>query len=121
VRKYLDLAELQSEGYLQEVNRQFFHPLGLALSILAENRCEECDEEWDPEQEQCAKCGNRTWQTHIRELSIWDAREDMEGIYFDDGVDPAKADNVASQLLERAPAREAALGYIIQPIVREDA
>ena len=31
--KYLDLIEFRDFGFLQEVNRQFFHPLGLALEI----------------------------------------------------------------------------------------
>ena len=29
----VDTKELQEAGYLQEVNRQFFHPLGLALAV----------------------------------------------------------------------------------------
>ena len=29
--KYMDLKEFVEKGLLQEVNRQFFHPLGLAI------------------------------------------------------------------------------------------
>jgi hypothetical protein len=32
--KYLDGTTLRDDGYLQEVNRLFFHPLGLALALL---------------------------------------------------------------------------------------
>ena len=31
--KTIPLTELRDAGYLQEANRQFFHPLGLALTI----------------------------------------------------------------------------------------
>lgn len=31
--KYLDIKEFVDKGYLQEANRQFFHPLGLALAV----------------------------------------------------------------------------------------
>ena len=31
--KYIDIKEFKDKGYLQEVNRRFFHPLGLALEI----------------------------------------------------------------------------------------
>lgn len=33
-RKYMDPAEFREEGYLQEVNRRFFHPLGLAIEMV---------------------------------------------------------------------------------------
>lgn len=32
--KRIDAAEFQAEGYLQEVNRRFLHPLGLALEAV---------------------------------------------------------------------------------------
>lgn len=31
--KRMNIKEFREEGYLQEVNRQFFHPLGLALEL----------------------------------------------------------------------------------------
>lgn len=31
---YMDLAEFRAFGYLQEINRRFLHPLGLALEHL---------------------------------------------------------------------------------------
>lgn len=30
----MGVKEFREEGYLQEANRQFFHPLGLALEII---------------------------------------------------------------------------------------
>ena len=37
-RKTLTVAEFRAWGLLQEVNRQFFHPLGFALSVeIGEN------------------------------------------------------------------------------------
>ena len=56
--KLLSLSELRDKGYLQEVNRRFFHLLGLAL-------CLQSDKE-----------GNYT------SLTIIDKRNDEGGIYF---------------------------------------
>ena len=58
-RKLLSIKEFQKGGYLQEVNRLFFHPLGLALAI-------EVDEEKD----------------EYRLKEIWDARDYPEGFVF---------------------------------------
>lgn len=35
--KHIDIKEFCEKGYLQEVNRQFFHPLGLALEVTVED------------------------------------------------------------------------------------
>ena len=57
--KRMDLKEFRDKGFLQEVNRQFFHPLGLALEIFYDDN------------------GN------INLGGIWDYREHEEGILFD--------------------------------------
>ena len=60
-RKYLDLKEFHQKGLLQEVNRQFFHPIGLALEMSVD--------------------------TNTGEMilsGVWDYRDDPEGIYFAD-------------------------------------
>jgi len=57
--KRMDLQEFKDGGFLQEVNRQFFHPLGLALEIYEENG-------------EVVKLGG-----------IWDYRDDEEGLLFD--------------------------------------
>ena len=57
--KYLDLRELIDSGVLQEANRQFFHPLGLALEVMVE----------DDGRITCIS-------------GVWDYREDPEGVMF---------------------------------------
>ena len=39
--KYIDIKEFVSNGFLQEANRQFFHPLGLALEVRVNGDGEE--------------------------------------------------------------------------------
>jgi hypothetical protein len=94
---YLDADTFRDDGYLQEVNRRFLHPLGLALEWQAGG-----DDD-----------GNAL-------LRVWDCRDDPEGIafaaapgtaIFEDG----KAERVADLEAQRRPARVAALGYWIQP------
>lgn len=58
--KRIDIKEFREKGYLQEINRKFLHPLGLALEISI-------DEETMDE-----KLGG-----------IWDYRNDPEGIIYD--------------------------------------
>lgn len=54
--KYINIKEFREKGYLQEVNRRFFHPLGLALEVI---------------QNENEILGG-----------IWDYRDDPEGIYY---------------------------------------
>ncbi len=57
--KRIDIKEFRENGYLQELNRRFLHPLGLALEII-------------------------TYENGVETLGgIWDYREDEEGIYYD--------------------------------------
>jgi len=58
----IDIKEFRKEGLLQEVNRLFFHPLGLAMAI---NVNKDGDEILD---------------------CIWDYRDDPEGIFFGEGM-----------------------------------
>jgi hypothetical protein len=85
----MDIAEFRRLGYLQEANRLFFHPLGLALEVVREEDGRES-------------------------LSgIWDFREDPEGLAFGIGVDapePQKAVFVALQREQRRVAREVLFG-----------
>ena len=57
-KKYMSAKEFQEKGYLQELNRQFLHPLGLALEVYY-------DDEGN-----CYISG------------VWDYRDDPEGIYY---------------------------------------
>lgn len=89
----IDIAEFRALGYIQEINRLILHPAGLALEVVVEDDGTE------------------------RLGGVWDYREDPEGIYFGgDYADmKARAERVATITAERAPAREHALGYVIQP------
>lgn len=70
--KRIDLNEFRNEGFLQEINRQFFHPLGLALEVLAD------------EDGNIVKLGG-----------VWDYRDDPEGIFFsNDSLSTDKIENV---------------------------
>jgi hypothetical protein len=91
-RKMLDLKTLRDDGYLQEVNRQFFHPLGLALAVDSE----------------------------FRNLYVWDERDDPEGFTFADDQDlKPKADRLQEIVAARIDARVKALGYWRQDAVPE--
>lgn len=90
--KRIDIKEFREVGYLQELNRQFLHPLGLALEVVVSDDGAE-------------SLGG-----------IWDYRDDEEGIIFSE-VDPEKAANVNAEQHKTGVARLRKLGYIIQPIL----
>lgn len=92
----IDIAELRRLGYLQELNRRFLHPLGLALEVIVDKETKE-----------------------ERLGGVWDYRDDPEGMRYGEGphapeLDKAKA--IEEELEQRAPARRAALGYVVQPV-----
>ena len=46
--KYMDVKEFRENGYLQELNRTFLHPLGLAIEVkINEDGTEELGRIWD--------------------------------------------------------------------------
>ena len=91
--KYLDIKEFRGHGYLQEANRLFFHPLGLALEVMV-----------DPD-------GNE------RLGGVWDYRDDPEGMNFGPGVMREDVElRVNQERIDKAKARWAGLGYVIQPV-----
>ena len=95
--KTINIQEFQRLGYLQEVNRRFFHPLGLALAVD------------DPED-------GTSWTLG----SIWDEREDPEGWFFDTStLDQGKADFIDAEIKKRRKVRESVCGAVIQPIGAE--
>ncbi len=61
--KRIDIKEFRALGFLQEANRLFFHPLGLALEVIV-------DEENGAEM-----LGG-----------VWDYRDDPEGMFFAKGM-----------------------------------
>lgn len=99
--KFMNIKEFRESGYLQEVNRQFLHPLGLALTVFIDD------------------------ETGEEELGgIWDYREDPEGIYFNymnrenDQIIKAiiKREFIKQEFQERSEVREDLFGDIIEPI-----
>lgn len=99
-RQYLQPLELRDRGYLQEVNRQFFHPLGLALAV-------DVDQELDGRGRMLA--------------AIWDERTDPEGWFFaedelNNDVAQAKANAVAQEVGNKAAERIAVAGSVVQSI-----
>lgn len=95
--KRIDIGEFRSEGYLQELNRRFLHPLGLALEVVVEDDGTE------------------------RLGGVWDYRDDPEGIWYDGTADREKAERVSRLLAERAGRREEALGFLVEPLGEDDA
>lgn len=91
--KYMDIKEFREKGFLQELNRLFLHPLGLALEINVDDN------------------GNENLSR------IWDCRLDPEGIAFADEVlEHAKTNNVESERIQHVDARLEKLGYVVQPL-----
>ena len=90
----MDVKEFAEFGFLQEVNRQFFHPLGLALEVEIHK-------------------GDK-----YKLGGIWDYRTDAEGIAFGGSlkVDRRKAERVMGLREAKAVTRRKILGFVIQPI-----
>lgn len=93
--KVMSPSEFRAIGFLQEINRLFLHPRGLALEVVVGD---------GPE----------------RLGRIWDYREDPEGVVF--GGEPGsiisatKAEAVERQFQVHLPAREALLGRAVQAV-----
>lgn len=94
------LKSFVKKGYLQELNRRFLHPLGLALEISIDNNNNEM-------------------------LSgIWDYRDNNEGIYYDINNSDDKRKNrfknnksfINNELKVRSKNRKELLGFDIEPI-----
>lgn len=88
----LDLNTFVVFGYLQEANRLFFHPLGLALQVIQEGR---------------------------PRLRVIDARDDPEGVVFErlDGeAEKKRAVRVAERAEEKGRVRVERWGWTVQPV-----
>ena len=99
--KRISAKEFRDEGYLQEVNRMFLHPLGLALEVVTDEN-------------EVVDFGG-----------IWDCRDDNEGFRFDianreEGEQEEmknKALNVQTEMLDKAKTRVNMFGgAIMEPI-----
>lgn len=104
--KRMSVKEFRELGYLQELNRQFLHPLGLALEVVIDN-----------------DTGNESFG------EVWDYREDPEGITY--GLQQSdiernqrfatKAEYVESERLRIKESREKLLGFEVEPVTKTDA
>jgi len=91
--KRINIKEFREFGFLQEINRLFLHPLGMALEVLIDD---ETGEE---------KLGG-----------IWDYREDLDRMRFNE-IDvemKMKIDKVKAFIEKKHKERQKSLGYIIQ-------
>lgn len=103
-RQKISVSEFRRLGYVQELNRRFLHPLGLALAIHVDD--ETGEEKID---------------------GIWDYREDPEGIYFDiENADEDRRERfsenarfIDDELDKRLALREASIGFGIEPVCRK--
>lgn len=92
--RQLPIEEFVETGLLQEVNRQFFHPLGLALAVESEDG-------------------------HPARLAyIIDCRDDPEGIVFNDFTPEqvARGRAVLAEQERRDASRRELLGFEIEPL-----
>jgi hypothetical protein len=91
--KRIDIKEFRERGYLQEVNRRFFHPLGMTLEVNT------------------AEDGTETLG------GIWDYRDDPEGmVYGPDTLSWGKETYVQRKWDEKAEHRMEELGFVVQPV-----
>ena len=86
----MSIREFREVGLLQELNRLFLHPLGLALEVIIDN-------------ETGVVAFGGIWQT-----------DDPEGIVFET-IDADKVKRVRELSESMATSRFQALGYIVQP------
>lgn len=93
----MTIREFIDKGYLQEANRCFFHPLGLALVI---------EDESDLDRDVSGF------------LIVLSDPDDPEGFIYDPSLlTPefrARAENIANEFIKRAGARIQKMGEIIQ-------
>lgn len=104
VEKLLTEKEFIENGWLQEANRIFFHPRGLALSVVVLE-----DENQNP------KISDKTNLT----INILDARDDLEGYVFEkEKVNSNdflnKLEKVAFEYKKHKKARKKLIGSWIQ-------
>lgn len=97
INKKIDIKEFVEKGYLQELNRSFLHPLGLALMVNIN-------------------------ETKYSLEYVEDCRDEDEGFYFgfkdrsnlDESI--RKKESIENLWNERIANREEKLGFMIEPI-----
>lgn len=103
--KYLTPEYLRSSGLLQEVNRQFFHPIGLALDLVYDEETETYRlggvQDWRDNEEGCIFEANPFSSYEYNGWERWKVMSD-------------KRDNVLENQKRRHLIREFMLGYVQQ-------
>ena len=96
--KRIPIKEFREKGFLQEVNRQFFHPIGMALEVVIDD------------------VGNETLG------GIWDYRDDPEGMLYGNDSMPKKSKALETLRLqeEKAHVRVKRFGWVQQPLQRDN-
>lgn len=95
--KRMDIKEFREMGLLAELNREFLHPLGLALEVVIDDD------------------GNE------RLGGIWDCRNDPEGILYSVEHFPTeKIINAQKFIKQKREERMNNLGFINQSIVNPE-
>lgn len=102
--KYMDVKEFREKGYLQEVNRQFLHRLGVALELSIDDNGKE----------------------YIS--GVWDYREDPEGIVYDlenseqerKEKFKTKANFIKGQMEKYDSARLEKFGFAVEQIIYQE-
>lgn len=99
--KRITPKEFRDLGYLQDVNRRYFHPLGMALEVVIHE------------------------DGKVEFGGVWDYRDDPEGMAFGDDcwnrekVDVERSREIADDRERIAGVRQESLGYVIQPLPEE--
>lgn len=91
--KKMTVKEFREQGYLQELNRLFLHPLGMALEVVLE------------------KDGTERFG------EVWDSRDDDEGFIYGNlsDIDRDKALRINEERITKSTLRRARFGWAIQP------
>lgn len=93
--KRISIKEFKEVGYLQELNRKFLHPLGMALEVLADDNDE------------------------YTLSGVRDYREEPDGMLFMDLSTPEhikRANRVEDEMVKKMNYRAQKFGYRIQPL-----
>jgi len=90
--KRMSVRDFRAAGYLQELNRRFLHPLGMALEVVVDDDGSE------------------------RFGGVWDCRDDPEGMVYAEGeLDQEFVTQIMRQLNAAASVRLGSFGWFLQP------
>lgn len=130
--KYMDGVEFRNAGFLQESNRLFFHPHGLAIEVVFPTEGDKVAfidadhlrtivrtigtkfdiDKVTVELQRALDAINKSLEQARPAVlgGVWDDRDDPEGIVFGDGCDPEKARACAQERARHRPHRIALFG-----------